>query len=112
MAYLDLLIQSCTIQRDAIGAADSYGNPAEDWQTHLTEDCRLQSLTGTRAGGREVRVGAEVVIADYKLYVNDIDVTEQDRIVLETVTYEILLVKPPQNGVGVHHKELLLRVVR
>ncbi len=112
MGYLDLLIQSCTIQEDLGGATDNYGNVAEDWQTLATEDCRIMPLLGTKEAGREVRIGAEVVIADYKLFLGDVTVTEQHRVIVETVTYEILLVKRPQNGVGVHHRELLLRTVR
>ncbi len=112
MAYLDLLIQSCTIQEDLGGATDNYGNVAEDWQTLSTQDCRIQPVMGRQGAGVEIRRGAEVVIAEYVLYLNDVDVTEQDRILLETVVYEILLVKRPQNGVGVHHRELFLRTVR
>ncbi len=107
MAYLDLLIDSCIIQRDIGGAADNYGNLGEDWQTHLTEDCLLQP-----AKGREIIVGAEVVIADYKLFLDDVDVTEQDRILMDAVVYQILLVEDQWNGVGSHHRELWLRTVR
>ncbi len=107
MAFLDLLIQSCIIQRDTGGAADGYGNLAEDWETHLTEDCLSQP-----SGGQEIRVGAEVVVADYMLYLADVDVTERDRILLESVVYQILLVKREQDGAGAHHRELFLRTVR
>ncbi|MBA7652651.1 hypothetical protein ES703_60486 [subsurface metagenome] len=112
MAYEDLLIDTCTIQRDAVGAVTAYGYKTEDWQDeHTDEPCRLMTTTG-----REVIVGAEVVVADYKLFLDDIDVTEQDRvqIVIDavTVTFEILLVQNRQNGVGDHHKECLLRTVR
>jgi len=107
MSFETLLINSCVIQRDIGGAADAYGNLAKDWQTHLTEDCLIQP-----SGGQEVRVGAEVVVADYLLFLADVDVTEQDRILLDLVIYQILLVKREQDGAGAHHRELWLKAIR
>ncbi len=108
MTYATLLINTATIQRYTAGAQDAYGNPAKTWANHLVaEPCRLAS-----AGGREVQAGTEVVIADYQLFLGDVDVTEQDRVIVDGVTYEILLVENRQDGVGSHHKETLLRVVR
>ena len=57
-------------------------------------------------------IGAEVVVADYKLFLQDVDVTEQDRAIVEGVTYQILLVMNRSNGVDDHHKECLMRAVR
>lgn len=108
MSYTTLLIDTCTIRRYTEGARDGYGKPARTWTDHLTDQaCRL-----ARPKGREVMVGVEVVIADYILFTQDIDVTEEDRIVSGGVTYEILLVKIPQNGTDDHHKELFLRTIR
>ena len=108
MGYTTLLINTCTIERFTAGAQDGYGNPAKTWANHLTDEaCRLQSLTG-----QEVVIGAEVVIADYKLFLGDVDVTEQDRAVIGGVTYEIILVTEKQDGVSSHHKECFLKAVR
>ena len=119
MSYLSLLINWCRVEEDIGGAPDVYGGKAEDWQpVDGLEDipCRLMS-----GAGKEILVGAEVVIADYKLFLGDVVITEQNRVYVETkdptgvwvgVTYEILLVNDIQNGVNGHHKECYLRTVR
>ncbi len=61
---------------------------------------------------REVKVGAEVVLADLQLFLLDVDITEQDRVVLAGRTYEILSVVPRQDSVTGHHKECFIRVVK
>ena len=108
MTYASLLINTCTVKYFTEGAADSYGNPAKTWSDRLTDEpCRL-----TATGGREVQVGAEVVIADYKLFLGDVTIIEQDRVIIDSVTYEVLLVTDRQDGTGSHHKECFLRTVR
>ena len=68
--------------------------------------------------GVEVKVGAELVIADYKLFLGDVTITEQDRVNVYWgttdvwVMYEILLVMDRQDCADSHHKECLLRTVR
>jgi len=104
--FSDLLIHTCTIQRYTEGTADAYGNPTHTWTNYLTVPCRLVSTSG-----REVKVGAEVVISDWQLFLDNVDVTERDRIVTNGVTYEILLVQPRAYSEGTHHKELILRKV-
>ncbi len=112
MSYTSLLIDTCTVQRYSSGVADEYGNSARTWSDNLTSQaCRLQSLAARRTS-REITIGAEVVIAEYTLFVQDIDVTEQDRIVLGTTTYEVILVTRLQDGIDSHHRECLLKVVR
>ena len=108
MTFTALLIDTCTVRRFTVGAADDYGIPAKTWADHLTDEpCRLQAGVGV-----EIKVGAEVVIADYKLFLDDVDITEQDRVIVDTVTYEILLVADRQDGVQEHHKECFMRVTR
>ena len=108
MSFESLLIDTCTVERYTEGAQDSYGNPALTWASHLAdESCRL--VTG---GGRELKVGAEIVVADYKLFLDDVDITEQDRVVVSSITYEILLVERRKDGAGGHHRECLLRISR
>lgn len=132
MSFASLLIHWCGIEQDLGGAADAYGNEAEDWQDVVgLEDfpCRLMSADSSRQGQRkEILVGAEVVIADYKLFLDDetpdgvpVLLTEQNRVhvwVRDTSgawilnTYEVLMVNNIQNGVDEHHKECWLKTVR
>jgi len=116
MAYADLLINSCTVLEDTGGGADGYGGIVPDWTEVAGQvgiDCRLMA-----SSGREVMVGAEVVVADYKLFLGDIAITEQNRVdVYDVATttwirYEILLVSNMQDSAISHHKECWLRTVR
>ena len=108
MSFADLLVNTCTIYRFTEGAADSYGNPVKTWNDlHTDEPCRWSTPSN-----REVKVGAEVVIADLILFLADIDVTEQDRVLLDSLTYEILSVIRRQSSSTGHHKELMIRVIK
>ena len=42
----------------------------------------------------------------------DVDITEQDRVVINTLTYEILLVEGYEDGTTSHHKQVWLRISR
>lgn len=108
MSFECLLINTCTIERYTEGAADGYGKPERTWADHLANQaCRL-----VPGSGREITIGAEVVIAEYKLFLGNIDVTEQDRVVIDGDTYQVLLVLERQDSGDNHHKELLMRLVR
>ena len=119
MSYTSLLINSASVWRYTEGVADAYGNPIITWAPVLLPDdlsdipCRIMPVTGV-----EVKVGAELVIADYKLFLGDVTLTEQDKVkvywgtVDAWVEYEILLVMDRQDGTDSHHKECLLRVTR
>ena len=109
MSYTDLLINTCTVQRFTAGALDAYGNPAKAWADHLVDEpCRWSTPVN-----REVKVGAEVVLADLQLFLEaDTDITEQDRLVLNGVTYEVLSAADRQNGSVNHHVECFLRTAR
>ena len=108
MIYDSLLINICDIQRFTDGAIDDYGQPAKIWTTlHDDEPCRHVS-----GQGREIKIGQEVVIVYDQLFVGDIDVTEQDRVVIDGVTYQILSVVFRQDGFGTHHKQCFLEVIK
>ena len=108
MSYISLLIDTCTIQRYSEGIADGYGNPTLTWADHLVDEaCRLVA-----APGKELKVGAEIVVADYKLFVGDIDITERDRIVIGALTYEVLLFQNYADDTANHHKQCWLRISR
>ena len=102
MTFATLLINSGQIERSTSSGDTSFGNPTKVWTNHLSaQDCRLSS-----ASGREVQNGTEVTQVDELLFMNDVDVTEADRITVDTVLYEIVFVADRQNGTGDHHKEL------
>ena len=108
MSYTSLLINTCTVRRNTPGVANAYGYPTPSWADYLTDQaCRIQD-----AKGKEILVGAEVVVADYKLFLQDIDITEQDRVVISAVTYEVLMVTDKQDSATTHHKECYLKTVR
>jgi phosphatidylserine decarboxylase len=108
MSFESLLIDTCTIWRYTPGVVDAYGTPTKTWYSHFADEpCRLMS-----ANGREVQVGAVVVIADYMLMIGDVDITEQDLVTVDGINYEILLVEEAKDSINTHHKECLLRTVR
>ena len=109
MSYESLLINQCTIQRHTIIATDAYGRPVYSWTDLLVDEpCRWSTPKN-----REVKVGAEVVLADLQLFLGDVDITEQDRVILDTgATYEVISAADRQDALGNHHVECLMRTVR
>ena len=118
MSFSSLLIHTCDISLLTQGDQDAYGTPAKTWVlTYESEPCRLVSTRG-----KEIKVGAEVVISDWKLFVDNlVNVDEQDRVsnillastegIVDDSTFEIILVQIRSNGIGEHHKELFLQKV-
>jgi len=118
MTFDSLLIHTCDIGSFTQGVKNRYGTKAQTWPLSYTgEACRLMSTTGV-----EVKVGAEVMISDWKLFIDgDVVIDEQDQAsniqlastgaVLDASTFEVLLVQPRSNGVSEHHKEVMLRKV-
>jgi len=119
MSFGTLLIHIADIKRHTQTGTDTYGNPVYSWipPIYSDEPCRLVA-----SSGREIKVGAEVVISDWKLFVDgSVAVTEQDRVdnirlastggIINSATFEILLVQMRSNGVSEHHKELALQEV-
>lgn len=116
MSYTSLLIDICDIYEFTDGVADGYGIKAKTWaiKTGLGDSpCRLsRAIRGTGGVGGELEIGAEVVIAPYTLFLGDVDITEQDRVILDSITYEVLLVQNKADHTGDHHKECWVRTVR
>ena len=108
MGYADLLINLCNIQRfTEAGTYDAYGQPVKTWANiHTNEPCR--HVTGK---GREIKIGQEVHIIYDQLFLEDIDVTVQDRVIIDTKTYQIVDILFRQDGVGDHHKQVYLEIV-
>ena len=108
MTFTSLLVNTCDVERYTEGAIDEYGHKDPTWTAHIDgAACRLMSTKGV-----EITVGAEVVIADYKLFIGSVDITEQDRVVVDSITYEILSVADRQDSFGSNHKECFMRTVR
>ena len=100
MTYLELLINTCTIRRWVDSGTDAYGSPIKSWGDIAIKPCRLVA-----GAGKEIKVGTEVVVSNHRLFLEDVDITERDRVAIGTETYEVVLVSDRQNGTGVHHKE-------
>jgi hypothetical protein len=110
MSFDSLLINTGTVKRYTTGAANDYGRSTKTWADHLVnQKCRLMEMSGPEA---EIRIGAEVVIAGYKVFCKNIDVIESDRWVIDGVTYEILKVNFHQDSATKHHKECYVRTVK
>lgn len=111
MSYTSLLINTCTVLADTGTVTGAYGVITPDW-TVVAEldgiDCRLMAM-----GGREIVVGTEVVVANYKLFIeNTVAITERNRVRVGANDYEVLMVENRQNGLSAHHKECLMRIAR
>jgi hypothetical protein len=108
MSFESLLIHTCNVSRYSEGAVDAYGQPAQTWATVYTAlPCRL-----IPSGGREVKRDLQVVISDWTLHLAaDVTITEKDRIVVDNISYEVLLVKLRNDSATSHHLELILQKV-
>lgn len=103
-----MLIDTCTIERFTQGAQDDYGHPLQSWTgLHVSIPCRKVFGKGT-----EIKVGQEVHIVRDELYVEDLDVTTQDRVLLGGEYWDILDVGHYTDSVGPHHKKLYIEKVR
>jgi len=108
MSFDSLLLNTCKVQHFASGGTDSYGQPIKVWTVlYDNEPCRHVS-----GKGREVKIGQEVVIIYDELFLNDITIDEQDRVIIDCVTYEVLSVVFRQDNVGGHHKQCYLERVK
>lgn len=107
MGFQDLLIDLCDILRYT-STPDDYGQPIKSWAVHLTgQPCRLSTPKNL-----EIKKELEVVVADKILFLEDsVDVTERDRVEINSITYEILSVSS-YRGNEVDSKQLLLRTLR
>jgi hypothetical protein len=105
MSFDSLLINTCTTRRYVAGIPDAYGNAILAWADELVgEPCRI-----SYPSGKQIQRGTEIVPVDMVLFLNDVNVTEADKVLVDTVEYEILFVARIQNGFGGHHLELSLK---
>jgi len=117
MAYSDLLINTCDIlEFTETGAYDTYGQPVKTWAVKSVdgipyEEIACRHVTGK---GREIKVGQEIHIIYDQLFLEDIDVTVQDRARIPATTgdtYQIIDVLFRQDSIGSHHKQAYLERV-
>ena len=113
MSFASLLINTCDIlEFTETGVYDAYGQPVKTWAvkgTYADIDCRY--VTGK---GKEIKVGQEVHIVYDQVFLEDIDVTVQDRVRIPATigdTYQIIDVVFRQDGVEGHHKQAYLERV-
>ena len=107
MSFASLLIQACTVERWTDGGQDAYGQPVKTWADHIVDEpCRI-----SYPKGRQVQRGTEVVPVEAVLFVDDIDVTEHDRVTVDGTLYGILFVATYRDSANVQHKELSLERV-
>lgn len=108
MSYEDLLTDVCDISRYTEGAADDYGNLVKTWATVYTaEPCRL-----VPSGGREITVDKQVVVSNWLIHLEaTVVITERDRIVIDSQTYEVILVQNRNGATVKHHVEAALMKV-
>ncbi len=118
MTFDGLLIHTCDIGALTQGAADAYNQPANTYPlVYTTQECRIMPTSG-----EEIKVGAQVMISDWTLFLpDDVTIDEQDRVsnillrsdgsVVDAATFEVLHVKPRNDSTALHHRQVLLRKV-
>ena len=108
MTYSTLLVQTCQISRYRIVGEDAYGSPIKEWVVRFSSvPCRQ-----VYGKGKEILVGAETIIIYDELFLEDVDVTTWDRVVIDSKTYDIVSVVKRQDAVaGPHHIHCYLQRV-
>ena len=111
MSFLDLLIHTCDIERFAVTGTDAYGNPVKAWtKTYTNEPCRFGPQTGAM-----VWTGTMNETVDFKVFLPELDITEEDRILWhhDEKYYKVLIVDHVADStVNHHHREVSVRIIR
>jgi len=108
MSFSSLLIHSALIERVSAGAKDSGNLDTETWATLASlVPCRVDS-----DGGKEVYREAQLVLSTHRIFMADRDVTEKDRITVNSQVFDVLVKESKLGAAGVHHLELVAREVR
>ncbi len=107
MSFKSLLNKTCAIRRLVVTGQDAYNKDVGSFDDLATGvACALQAK---RTGNREVFVANQAVVTTHVLFLEPRDVTEQDQIVVEGATYDVLTVRSATGRA--HHLELDLRRV-
>jgi hypothetical protein len=117
MAFADVLIHTCTIQR-ATTSENAYGGKSSSYGNYLVGvACRLESLSDKVL---DTAQAAHPTVTDYRLMLPaGTDVTDEDRITDVQLnnepstlgTFTIEAIRPIPDGEGEHHLELGLSKV-
>ena len=106
MAFAELLTQTCTVVERTKVAEGGYGRSSYSEVLVPGVACLMQA----DLRGREIKVGAEVKIAGFIVYLENRTLTEIDQIEKDGQRYGVLQVQDA-GGQG-HHLEVLLERVR
>jgi hypothetical protein len=104
--YSNLLKQRYLLSRYTSTTVDDYNQPVKTWVTSSTAvACQLATIRAV-----EIEVEKQVVITSLKLYtLSSSDLTFKDRVVIDSLTYEVLAPIPVNQN---HHKEFYVRLVK
>lgn len=83
--------------------SDSYGQPIKVWSDLSTVPCRLEDIQS-----KEILDGKEVIITERLCYMNNTDITEADRVVIESITYYPKKLMRATGMRGIDHIEVYL----
>jgi len=109
MGFIDLLVHTAEIQRFTVTGSDAHGNPIKTWaDTYPAQACRIGKMNG-----KTLWNGAQLEMVDLVMYVPDIDITEEDRVIWEGQTFKVLLVDHINDSTTTnHHKEVSLQTLK
>jgi len=106
MSFAGLLKDTMTIRRWATTSTDDYGQPVKTWSNQYTNvPCRYEQ-TKTAI---EIQTEKELVITRDRIFTEQEGIRETDRVVVNGLTFEVLLVRDVSDGTERHHSELFLR---
>jgi len=106
MGFKQLLNSTCVIRRFTSSSKDAHGNLVKVWSDLAIDvPCRLQAIRG-----RETTQPVQVVVGTHMLFLEPRDITEKDRVVIGSDTFEVLFVEDAA-GHG-HHLEVTLELIK
>lgn len=106
MSFTTMLNQTASILRFTEDASIGPDADRGGWTESSTSACRIEAL-----GGRELNNQTSAVVATHRVYLPfGTDITEQDRVTIGSVTYDIEFVDVDTAAAG-HHCEVLVKAV-
>ena len=114
---LNLLRDTCTIQRFTQSSVDAHGQPTGTW-ANLAENVPfyLDESGGFQLANTQTRrpTGGSGVVVEEAVgcMLGTQDIKEADRIVHNSKTWDVAFVKPARRQAEIHHYELDLHLVR
>jgi head-tail adaptor len=101
-----LFNRTATISRYTAGTQNSLGEPARTWATLSTISCRIETTGGTESPR------PQKVDTTHNLFTTPgTDITEKDRVISDSITYEVLFVNRLPGGTA-NHVEAELKEIR